>query len=99
MYFVFVVYHFCQKNEGKHEIPSELILYGLKWKSAFLEKWQGFDVKIHQNAQNPVKTFELEDQYAIIFSLALWPQEPHEIHFFKKTGFHKKCSFENVKKC
>ena len=69
------------------EIPLEVILYGLKWKSAFLEKLQGFDVKMHQNRQIPVKTFELEDQYAIIFSLALWPQEPHEIIFFKKTGF------------
>ena len=54
---------------------------------------------MYQNGQISMKTFELEDQYAIIFSLALWPQEPHEIHFFKKTGFHKKCSFENVKKC
>ena len=72
------------KNKGKHEIPSELILYGLKWKSAFLEKWQGFDVKMYQNRQNSVKTFGLEDQYAIIFSLALWPQEPHEIVFFSK---------------
>ena len=74
------------KNDSKHEIPSELILYGLKWKSAFLEKWQGFDVKMHQNGQKSVKTSELEDQYAIIFSLSLWPEEPHEIHFFKKTG-------------
>ena len=55
-------------------------------------------MKMHQNCENPLKTFELEDQYAIIFGLALWPQEPHEINFFKKTGFHKKCSFENVKK-
>ena len=54
---------------------------------------------MHQNRQNSVKTSELEDQYAIIFGLALWPQEPREIHFFKKTGFRKKCSVENVKKC
>ena len=54
---------------------------------------------MHQNRKKSMKTSELEDQYAIIFSLALWPEEPHEIHFFKKTGFHKKCSFENVKKC
>ena len=39
---------------------------------------------MHQNRQNSVKTSELEDQCAIMFSLALWPQEPHEIHFFKK---------------
>ena len=80
-------------------VSLELILYGFKWKSAFLEKLQGFDVKMHQHRQISVKTSELEDQYAIIFSLALWPQEPHEIMFFKKTGFRKKCSFENCKKC
>ena len=78
---------YYQKCVGKLQIPLEVLLYCLKWKSAFLEKWQGFDVKMHQNRQISVKTFELEDQYAIIFSLALWPQEPHEIHFFKKTGF------------
>ena len=65
----------------------------------FSEKWQGFYVKMHQEGKNTVKTSELEDQYVIIFGLALWPQEPHEIHFFKKTGFHKKYSFENVKSC
>ena len=75
------------KKIGKHEIPSELILYGLKWKTCFLEKWQGIDVKMYQNCQTSVKTSELEDQYAVIFGLALWPEEPHEIHFFKKTGF------------
>ena len=69
------------------QIPSELILYGLKWKTGFWQKWQGIDVKMHQNRQKSVKTSELEDQYAIIFSLALWPEEPPEIHFFKKTGF------------
>ena len=37
---------------------------------------------MYQNGQNLVKTSELEDQYAIIFGLALWPQEPHEIIFF-----------------
>ena len=44
---------------------------------------------MHQNCQNPVKTFELEDQDAIIFGLALWLQEPHEIHFLKKLVFTK----------
>ena len=32
-----------------------------------------------------MKTFELEDQYAIIFSLALWPEEPYEIDFYEKS--------------
>ena len=73
--------------QEKYTFPLELILYGLKWKSAFLEKWQGFDVNMYKNRKKSVKTSELEDQYAIIFGLSLWPQEPHEIHFFKKTGF------------
>ena len=64
----------------------------------FLEKWQGFDVKMHQYVQISMKTSELEDRYAIILSLALWPPEPHEIIFFRKTCFRKKCSFETVKK-
>ena len=53
---------------------------------------------MHQNRQKSVKTSELEDQCAIIFSLAPWSEEPPEVDFFKKTGFRKKCSFENVKK-
>ena len=56
----------------------------------FLEKLQGFDVKLFQNRQKSVKTFELEDQYAIIFGLSLWPEEPHEITFFKKNWFSQK---------
>ena len=88
--YIIYIYRFRPKNEGKYEIPSELILYGLKWKSCFLEKWQGFDVKIHKNRQISMKTSELEDQYAIVFSLALWPQEPHEIHVFKKNCFSQK---------
>ena len=39
---------------------------------------------MHQNRQKSVKTFELEDQYAIIFSLAPWSEEPREIDFFQK---------------
>ena len=69
------------------EIPLEVILYGLKWKSAFLEKWPGFDVKMHQNRQKTVKTSELEDQDAVILGLAVWPEEPREIDFFKKSWF------------
>ena len=38
---------------------------------------------MHQDCQMTVKTSELEDQYAIIFGLALWPQETHEIISFK----------------
>ena len=53
---------------------------------------------MNQNRQKKVKTFELEDQYAIVFGLALWPQEPHEIHFFKKNWFSLKVFVQKCKK-
>ena len=40
---------------------------------------------MHQNCQNTVKTSELEDQYAIMFALALWPEEPYEINFYEQS--------------
>ena len=53
--------------------------------------------KMHQNYQKTVQTSELEDQYAVIFSLALWPEEPREIDFFKKSCFHPRLSSTKVK--
>ena len=83
--------------KAKHEIPFKLILYGSKWKSAFLEQWPGFDVKMHQNRQKTVKTSELEDQYAIIFNLSFWAEEPREIDFFQKEFvFTKTVSQRNI---
>ena len=79
-----------KKCVEKLQIPLEVILYGLKWKSAFLKKWQGFNVKMHQNRQKTVKTSELEDRYAIIFSLAPWSEEPREIDFSKKSWISQK---------
>ena len=85
---------------GKHEIPLKLILYGygLKGKSIFLEQWPGFDVKMYQNGQKTVETFELEDQYAVIWGLAVWPEGPREIDFFKKSWFSQNWSSRNVNK-
>ena len=37
-----------------------------------------------------MKTSKLEDQYVVIFGLALWPEEPHEVHFFQKNVFSQK---------
>ena len=67
------------------QIPLELILHGLKRRSAFLEKWQGLDANMYQNRQQPVQASESEDQYVAFFSLALWPEEPREVHFFRKS--------------
>ena len=39
----------------------------LKMESAFLEKCQGFDVKVHRSGKQTVQTSELEDQYAVIW--------------------------------
>ena len=86
-----------QTCKEKLQIPLDVILYCLKWKSAFLEKWQGFDIKMHQNGQQSVKTSELEDRYAVIFSLALWSEEPREMDFFKKSWFSQTRSSENDK--
>ena len=47
---------------------------------------------MHQHYQKSIKTSELEDQYAIVFSLALWPEEPHEVMFFKNNLLSQKLS-------
>ena len=62
----------------------------LEMEKRVFEKWKGFDIKMYQNSQKTVKTSELEDRYAVIFSLALWPEEPREIDFFKKSWFSQK---------
>ena len=53
---------------------------------------------MHQNCQKPTKPSELEDQYVIIFGLALWPEEPHEVHFFKNMCFLQKRSSNKFQK-
>ncbi len=40
---------------------------------------------MHQHGYKTVKTSESEDQYAVMLGLALWPEEPGEIDFFKKS--------------
>ena len=57
----------------------------------FFCTWQGLDAKMRQRRQKSVKTSGLEDQYAVIVSLELWPEEPHEVHFSKRIGVHKSC--------
>ena len=52
---------------------------------------------MHQNHQKSVKTSELEDQYAVILGLAVWPEGPREIDFFKKSWFQQKMSSKNLK--
>jgi len=39
-----------------------------------------------------VKTSKLEDQYTNLFKLAVWLEEPLEVHFlFKIAGFSEHC--------
>ena len=53
---------------------------------------------MHQNRQQSVKTSELEDQDAIIFSLALWAEEPPEVDFFSKKLVFAKSGRSNISK-
>ena len=53
---------------------------------------------MHQHCQNPVKTFELDAQYAIIFGLALWAEEPPEVMFFKKSWVSQKVFLQKCQK-
>ena len=85
------------KTEGKTADSFVTNIIWLKMEKRLSEKLQRVDVKMHQNCQTSVKTFELEEQYAIIFSLALWPEEPHEVPFFKKSWFLQKLSSRNYK--
>ena len=44
-----------------------------------------------------INIWKFEDQYTIIFHLALWPEEPREIHLFEKSFEHIDLDF--LKKC
>ena len=63
---------------------DNLYLEGLKWKTTFQQK-VGLEV------QNAIKILsegprsKLENPYTIHFHRGVWPEEPYEIHFFKKT--------------
>ena len=78
---------YYEKCVEKLQIPLEVILSCLKCQSVFLEKSRGIDAKMHPNGHKTVKTFELEDQCAISFSLSTWPEEPREIDFCKQSWF------------
>ena len=62
----------------------------------FLETSHGIRVNMHQHSQQIVKTIELEDQYAVIRGFELWPEEPREIDFFRKSWFSQNMF---VRKC
>ena len=55
---------------------------------------QVFDENMNFTCKNAVEIqiminlWKLEDQYTIIFLLALFPEEPWEIHFFEKSLEH-----------
>ena len=47
-----------------------------------------------------INLWKLEDQYTIIFLLALFPEEPREIHFFEKSLEHVGFNFRKIiEKC
>ena len=45
-----------------------------------------------------INLWKLEDQYTIIFLLALFPEEPWEIHFFEKSFEHVDLDFQKCPK-
>ena len=45
-----------------------------------------------------MKISELEAQYAIIVGLALWAEEPPEVHFFKKSWCSQKVFVQKCQK-
>ena len=55
----------------------------------FSGEWQEIYAKMYQNGRKSMKTSELEDQYTIIFGLALWPQETRDSFFQKELVFTK----------
>ena len=64
-----------------------------------MEKWN-VTCKNAVEIQIMINLWKLEDQYTIIFLLALWPEEPWEIHFFEKSFEHVGLDFRKmIEKC
>ena len=53
----------------------------------FMKKWN-VTCKNAVESHFMINLWKLEDQYRIIFHLAVWPEEPREIHFFEKSLEH-----------
>ena len=81
--------HSAQKKVPKSQISLELIFCIVKTENRFLPKNWNFDGNFQSKSQFLVKTSKLEDQYTKLFNLALWPEEPPEIHFFEKCWSKK----------
>ena len=79
----------AQKEVQKSEFSLELIFCIVKTENRFLPKNWNFDGNFQSKSQFLVKTSKLEDQYTKLFNLALWPEEPPEIHFFEKCWSKK----------
>ena len=65
----------------------------------FMKKWN-LTWKNVVESHFLMKIWKLEDQYTIIFLLALFPEEPREIHFFEKSLEHVGFNFRKIiEKC
>ena len=62
-------------------------------KNRFLMKKWNSACKNAVEIQIMINLWKLEDQYTIIFLLALFPEEPWEIHFFEKSFEHVGLNF------
>ena len=65
-------------------------------KNMFLMKKWNSACKNAVEIQIMINLWKLEDQYTIIFLLALFPEEPREIHFFEKSVEHVGLDFQKM---
>ena len=74
----------CNKNVRKTTDVIRICIRWLKVIKCFSKKYHKVHIKMYPNCSKSIKTSELEDQYAVMFSLAPWPEEPYEVHSFQK---------------
>ena len=69
----------------------------VKWKTTFFTKiWFSFvESQILGIKKLEVKTSKLDIQYTKLLVWVVWPEEPREIHFFKKCS--EKSVFAEIK--
>ena len=86
------------RNMARSCAPLNSFKTGLRWlemKNVFFMKKSSLTCKNQVKAHFLENLWKLEDQYRIIFHQALWPEEPREIRFFRKTSRHEVQDFPN----
>ena len=73
------------QNTGRTPSQGETCLKQLKMKNWYFLKKLNLIGKTRWNRKVLVKSWWVEDQYRIIFYVALWPERPQGIDFFEKS--------------